>query len=465
MTKSGVVLSFFRSKKPADDDWTQQELAEFYRVEAALIRGGLLVEVDRGLTDEGDPWLVFCRRDNGEVIAHFARMSGQYVVSSSAFSGVARGRDFGLLLSELMRACPMALPLSDRHPQNVFLHPAAMLAALIATAFIIAPESDLYDQHAPDSSGKEAIRVLSLSDFTVLSAVAIATNWIENQIESVLTFLENQQNSFIEYSVAASDRHVTGDVALSFEPQKIVDEIGHSTNVNEDSHPVALIEDQSFIFANHLQPRLIDKEPDASAWMPGTVSEPNIHSPSTPVNPADVLTSLQAAPPFAGPVHTGTSASDQAIAAELAPVTSSDASQAVASTLASGNMNVPVVTTTGSLSLNDSIQQAVSHAGQVGNASPTGHAVFVAPTTAPLPDPSSPPLFDANANAILQAFMAATPRIEEDVVGKHVIVVDTNPADLASSHIGSQTWAFTDGSTLTIVGIIPTSGHMALHAA
>ena len=464
MTKSGAVLSFFRSKKLTDDDWTQQELAEFYRVEAALIRGGLLVDVDRGLTDEGDPWLVFCRRDNGEVIAHFARMGGQYVVASSAFSGVARGRDFGLLLTELMRAYPMALPFSARHTQNVFLHPAAMLAALIATAFVIASESDLHDQPAPDSSGKEAIRVLSLSDFTILSAVAIATTWIENQIESVLAFLENHHDSFVEDSGAAGDAHATGDIALSFEPHKIGGEIAHSINVDEDSHAVSWVADQSFIVANHLQPRLIDKGQDAG-WLPATGFEASAHSPSTLVSPADVLPSLQVTAPYAGAVHASTSASNQSIGAGPAIVTSSDASQVFTSSLAGSNMNVAVVSTTGSLSLNDSIQQAVFHAGQVENASQstTGHAAAL--ITSQLPNPSSPPLFDANASASLQGFVLATPSIEEDVVGQHVIVVDKNPTDLASGHVGSQTWAFTDGSTLTIVGIISTSAHMSLHAA
>ncbi|MGH1557087.1 hypothetical protein ACRAWD_03340 [Caulobacter segnis] len=47
------VLSFFqRSPRfaPTPADWSQQELAEFYRVEAALIRAGIRVGTDRGLS-------------------------------------------------------------------------------------------------------------------------------------------------------------------------------------------------------------------------------------------------------------------------------------------------------------------------------------------------------------------------------------------------------------------------------
>ena len=89
MVQAGRVLSFLRAR-PSSNDWTQQELAEFYRVESALLQGGLLVTTDRGVSDEGDPWFVFCRSDTEEVIAHFARIEGCYLVASSAFSGSPR---------------------------------------------------------------------------------------------------------------------------------------------------------------------------------------------------------------------------------------------------------------------------------------------------------------------------------------------------------------------------------------
>ena len=74
---SGPVVSFFHwqdSIQPRLRDWTAQELAEFYRVEAALVTSGMRVESERGLSDEGDPWFIFCRSEDKEVIAHFARI-------------------------------------------------------------------------------------------------------------------------------------------------------------------------------------------------------------------------------------------------------------------------------------------------------------------------------------------------------------------------------------------------------
>jgi hypothetical protein len=54
---SGLVLSFARRASDSSD-WNQQELSDFYRVESALLQGGLSVTTDRGISDEGDPWFI-----------------------------------------------------------------------------------------------------------------------------------------------------------------------------------------------------------------------------------------------------------------------------------------------------------------------------------------------------------------------------------------------------------------------
>ncbi len=78
---SATSCHSFSTAPTTSGDWSQQELAEFYRVEAASIQAGLRLSLDRGVTDEVDPWLVFCRED-GEVFLHFARIDGSYVIVS-----------------------------------------------------------------------------------------------------------------------------------------------------------------------------------------------------------------------------------------------------------------------------------------------------------------------------------------------------------------------------------------------
>src|ERR1700722_1745920 len=95
------LLSFFRPAVAISGDWSSQEIAEFYRVEAALVQAGVRVFVDRGVTDEGDPWFVFCRETDGEVIVHFARINGNYLIAAESIGPPIRGPDFRSAMAQL----------------------------------------------------------------------------------------------------------------------------------------------------------------------------------------------------------------------------------------------------------------------------------------------------------------------------------------------------------------------------
>lgn len=130
------VLSFFqRSPRyaPQPADWTQQELAEFYRVESALIRAGIRVGTDRGLSDENEPWFVFYRSDDGEVVIHFARIDGEYLIAGPAYEEIARGFDFTALVRNLVARHPLIR--RSENGGNLSVHPAALLVAVVGTAF------------------------------------------------------------------------------------------------------------------------------------------------------------------------------------------------------------------------------------------------------------------------------------------------------------------------------------------
>ena len=84
------VFSFRRHAAPSSD-WTRDEIAELYRIEHALVQSGLTVEIERGISDEGDPWFVFCRSD-GEVLIHLTRFDGFYRLYSPALPSPLIGR-------------------------------------------------------------------------------------------------------------------------------------------------------------------------------------------------------------------------------------------------------------------------------------------------------------------------------------------------------------------------------------
>ena len=131
-------------------DWSPSEVAEFYRVESALIQAGLKIDTERGISDEGDPWFAFCRPDDGEVIVHIARIGGLYVLAGPSYEGVSTGRDIATLVRDLVGRHPLIQTRGNnsRHGSNIFLHPAALLIAVVATAFFKSAEARaLTDDH------------------------------------------------------------------------------------------------------------------------------------------------------------------------------------------------------------------------------------------------------------------------------------------------------------------------------
>jgi len=124
------ILSFRQPQKP--QNWTNEELAELYRVVDVLARAGVEIDTDMGLSDEGEPWFSFCRADTGDVIVHFSRIDGQFVAVSAATDTVVRGGNFRRVAEALVNRQPLILP-APSSGQKLFLHPSVILTALVAT--------------------------------------------------------------------------------------------------------------------------------------------------------------------------------------------------------------------------------------------------------------------------------------------------------------------------------------------
>ncbi|GMA76527.1 hypothetical protein GCM10025880_29440 [Methylorubrum aminovorans] len=143
MTMS-TVIPFFRPASARQGNWSQQELAEFYRVEAALLRAGFSIASDHGLSDEGEPWFVFCRPD-GDAIIHFAKIDGSYLIASEALDRPVRGTDFRTLIDQIARLHPHLLPIpATGTATTLVVHPAALLAALVAAAALSLSSEDAH---------------------------------------------------------------------------------------------------------------------------------------------------------------------------------------------------------------------------------------------------------------------------------------------------------------------------------
>lgn len=131
------------AEKRLKRDWSNQDLAELYRVESALAQAGIHIETERGTSDEGDPWFVFCHSDSGDVIVHFARIDGRYVIAAPILARPLKGPDLTTIVRRFVTDNPLSIPSSNTTLQgNVILHPAALLTIFVATVLILGEPSE-----------------------------------------------------------------------------------------------------------------------------------------------------------------------------------------------------------------------------------------------------------------------------------------------------------------------------------
>ena len=103
MSGSPVSLADMRARRQG---WSAHELENFHRVLNTLSQAGLSVETDCGASDEGELWFAFCDADAGEVVAHFARIGGKYVVCAPFLNGSLTGKVFPDLIEHFLDRCP-----------------------------------------------------------------------------------------------------------------------------------------------------------------------------------------------------------------------------------------------------------------------------------------------------------------------------------------------------------------------
>ena len=208
------VLSFFqRSPRlaphaaPRPADWSQQELAEFYRVEGALIRAGISVGTDRGMTDENEPWFCFYRQDDGEVVIHFARIDGEYIIAGAAYEEIARGFDFTALVRNMVARHPLIR--RNDSGGNLSIHPAALLVAVVGTAFFKTGEARADEAGGGNAQSHhkqtQASRPVLLSSSASVGLVGAAAHNLPQSGYDTVQLPANQAVLILAAALLASD--------------------------------------------------------------------------------------------------------------------------------------------------------------------------------------------------------------------------------------------------------------------
>lgn len=492
------VLAFLRHPSSNSHDWNQQELAEFYRVEGALLQSGFSVTTARGLTDEDDPWFVFCRADNEEVIAHFARVGGEYVIVSNFFQGAVLGRDLRALIRQILDSHPLMRPLQRRHGQKVFLHPAALLTALIASAYVVSDKHFPGDSVQADGHGKNnSLLSMLMEKFFALAAAVFAVTWIENhnalskffELNPLLHSHEKADHSATELSAFNAVWHAIHNLELN-EHRSASSDGGSNVVPSHDGHEhfaALALQGANANMASVVTEKSVESTSAALADTPASAQNADgAHSDS-----GAVQTASQQPPPIPA------SGDAALLAADNAAPTSSEAYHLAASEI--GNFSVDaVVLSTGSVSLGQALQQAfqqagldpellhtltmassngaaassslqsaassnghVASAGQLTTAQAANAQPLDASHTEAVQSPPQTANVDAQAMQAVSAFMHDTPSFEITLSGANVVIMDTHTADAKLPDYTLITFDMSDGSTLSIVGIIPSHAQLA----
>ena len=158
-------------------DWTNQELADLWRVKRLLEAAGVPVELARGVTDEGDPWAAFCDSE-GEVFVHLARFDGAYLLAAPRLAEPLRGADFSELIAAYTgvkgeRGAPPAGRVVALRGGAVMLHPAAALAALVWSVYLASEEVVIVLPEEDAEAEGDAVAEVEAVATAPMSAIAL----------------------------------------------------------------------------------------------------------------------------------------------------------------------------------------------------------------------------------------------------------------------------------------------------
>src|SRR5580692_1909232 len=103
------------------------------------------------------------------------------------------------------------VPVQHSSGQKVFLHPSALLLALLASAYF--HSSEVVSDHVPTGSDSRGSSLLSLlgEKIAIVAAIALAGTWLEQQASSAFKFIDGlpifHDSSDVSVAQAATTPH------------------------------------------------------------------------------------------------------------------------------------------------------------------------------------------------------------------------------------------------------------------
>jgi len=189
--------------------WPRGDLARLYRVARVLRRCGIALETESGVSDEGEPWFVLCHAESADVIAHFARIGGTYIVCIPFLNNLLSGRTMRSLVGRFLDRRPAL----TRHPDRpVTLHAVKKRSARRRRR-----------ERLPNSSGIED-RNLSTDDRILQAAVSSSSARLTavEPIRQGLRDARDDMGTVIRFPDGGRTAHNGGTSGGQSEPTRII---------------------------------------------------------------------------------------------------------------------------------------------------------------------------------------------------------------------------------------------------
>ncbi len=128
-----------QSKKtePKARDWSQQEIADFYRAHRLLVENGVMIGIDRGVSDIGEPWMVFFDNASQDVFMHVARIDGVCHLICDTLGLKLSAANIEALIAGFENSVRIHLSIRAERSSKVVLHPAARIIMSISAVFLL----------------------------------------------------------------------------------------------------------------------------------------------------------------------------------------------------------------------------------------------------------------------------------------------------------------------------------------
>jgi len=148
------------ARRPAHQiaDWSQQEVADFYRAHRLLAENGADIGIDRGISDIGEPWLVFFDVTSQDVFLHIARIDDCCHLICGPLNLRLTAADITALIAKFESSVRSYFSVRADQASNVVIHPAARIIMSISAIFLLF-KLDSKEAQAKGLSEKTTIEV------------------------------------------------------------------------------------------------------------------------------------------------------------------------------------------------------------------------------------------------------------------------------------------------------------------